>query len=115
MYLQPESVDTTFKTICDYAGKGSWVVFDYIYASVLRNEGIYYGEKEIVHTVSGAGEQWLFGIEKGQIEQFLARYALQLIDHKDAKDLENIYFTDSKGKVIGRVNGTHCLVTAERC
>jgi methyltransferase (TIGR00027 family) len=115
MYLQPESVDATFKTICDYAGKGSWVVFDYIYASVLRNEGIYYGEKEIVHTVSGAGEQWLFGIEKGQIEQFLARYALQLIDHKDAKDLENIYFTDSKGKVIGRVNGTHCLVTAERC
>ena len=34
------------------------------YASVLRNEGSCYGEKGIVKTVSGAGEQWHFGIEK---------------------------------------------------
>jgi len=114
MYLQPESVHETFQTIRDYAGNGSRVVFDYIYASVLRKEGIYYGETGIEQTVSGAGEQWHFGIEKGQIEQFLARYAMQLIDHKDAKDLEKAYFTDSNGKVIGRINGTHCLVTAEK-
>jgi len=114
MYLQPESVEATFQTIRDYAGKGSWVVFDYIYASVLRKEGIYYGETGIVQTVSGAGEQWHFGIEKGEIEQFLAKYAMQLIDHKDAKDLEQAYFSDSNGKIIGRVNGTHCLVTAEK-
>jgi methyltransferase (TIGR00027 family) len=114
MYLHPKSVDETFQVIRDYSRKGSWVVFDYIYASVLRKEGIYYGETGIEQTVSDAGEQWHFGIEKGQIEQFLARYAMQLIDHKDAKDLENTYFTDSNGKVIGRVNGTHCIVTAER-
>ena len=114
MYLQPESVHETFQTIRDYAGKGSRIVFDYIYASVLRKEGIYYGESGIVRKVSGAGEQWHFGIEKGQIEQFLARYTMQLIDHRDAKDLENAYFTDSNGTVIGRVNGTHCLVTAEK-
>ncbi|HXX34599.1 MAG TPA: SAM-dependent methyltransferase, partial [Thermodesulfobacteriota bacterium] len=114
MYLQPESVHETFQTIQDYAGKGSRVVFDYIYTSVLRKEGIYYGESGIVRKVSGAGEQWHFGIEKGQIEQFLARYAMRLIDHKDAKDLEKTYFTDSNGNVIGRVNGTHCLVTAEK-
>lgn len=114
MYLQPESVEATFSTIRDYAGKGSRVVFDYIYASVLRKEGIYYGETGILQTVSGAGEQWNFGIEKGQIEQFLAKYEMQLIDHKDAKDLEQAYFSDSKDKIIGRVNGTHCLVTAEK-
>ncbi len=114
MYLQPNSVDETFQVIRDYAGRGSWVVFDYIYASVLRKEGIYYGETAIVDTVSDAGEPWHFGIEKGQIEQFLARYAMRLIDHKDAQDLEKAYFTDPNGKVIGRVNGTHCLVTAEK-
>jgi len=114
MYLQPESVEATFQTIRDYAGKGSWVVFDYIYASVLRKEGNYYGETGILQTVSGAGEQWHFGIEKGQIEQFLAKYAMQLINHKDAKDLEQAYFSDSNGKIIGRVNGAHCLVTAEK-
>jgi methyltransferase (TIGR00027 family) len=114
MYLQPESVAETFRTIQDYAGKGSCIVFDYIYASVLRKEGIYYGEEEIMQTVSGASEQWHFGIEKGQIERFLLKYAMQLIDHKDAKDLEQAYFSDSKGRIIGRVNGTHCLVTAEK-
>jgi len=114
MYLQPESVHETFQTIQDYGGKGSRIVFDYIYASVLRKEGIYYGESGVVRKVSGAGEQWHFGIEKGQIEQFLAGYTMQLIDHKDAKDLEKAYFTDSNGKIIERVNGTHCLVTAER-
>jgi methyltransferase (TIGR00027 family) len=114
MYLQPESVDATFQTIREYVGKGSLVVFDYVYASVLRNEGIYYGETGIAQTVSSAGEQWQFGIEKGEIEQFLARYAMQLIDHSVAQDLEKAYFSDANGKIIGRVNGTHCLVTAEK-
>jgi methyltransferase (TIGR00027 family) len=115
MYLQPKSVDEVFQTIRDYAGEGSRAVFDYVYASVLRNEGTYYGETGIAQTVSGAGEQWQFGIEKGEIEQFLARYAMQLVDHKDAKDLEQAYFSDANGEIIGRVNGTHCLVTAEKC
>jgi len=115
MYLQPDSVGETFQTIHDYAGEGNLIVFDYVYASVLRNEGIYYGESGISQTVSGAGEQWHFGIEKGQIGHFLKKYAMRLIDHKDAKDLERAYFRDSNGKTIGRVNGTHCLVTAEKC
>jgi len=114
MYLQPESVDATFHIIQDYAEMGSLVVFDYVYASVLRKEGIYFGEIGIEQTVSDSGEQWHFGIEKGQIEQFLARYALQLIDQKDAEELEKAYFSDANGNTIGRINGTHCLVTAQR-
>ena len=114
MYLQPESADATLRTIQEYAGKGSRVVFDYVHASVLRNEGVYYGESEIVKTVSNAGEQWHFGIESGKIEQFLSTYELNLIDHKDAKALEQTYFSDPNGKVVGNVNSTHCLVTAEK-
>ena len=113
MYLQPESVDLTFQTIQDYAGKDSLVVFDVIYASVLRNEGNHFGETGIVQTVSGAGEQWNFGIEEGQIDQFLEKYDMRLVGNKDAKDLEQDYFCDLNGSLIGRVNGTHCLVTAE--
>lgn len=114
MYLQSESVHATLETIRDYAGKRSWVVFDYVYASVLRNEGIYYGESEIVKTVSSAGEQWHFGIERGMIEQFLTAYELKLINQTDARDLEKAYFSDMDGKVVGKVNSTHCLVTAEK-
>jgi methyltransferase (TIGR00027 family) len=114
MYLQPKSVEATFQTIKEYAGKGSWIVFDFIYASVLRKEGIYYGEKGVAQRISSADEQWQFGIEKGEVKQFLAKFAMKPIDQKEAKDLELEYFSDTNGQVIGRVNGTHCLVTCEK-
>jgi len=52
------------------------VVFDYIYASVLRRENKFYGEKEIYNTVSRAGEGWTFAIEDGHIKKFLAERGL---------------------------------------
>ncbi len=38
MYLSHTATDSTFSIIRDVAGKGSMVVFDYIYAGVLRQE-----------------------------------------------------------------------------
>jgi methyltransferase (TIGR00027 family) len=112
MYLQPESADGTFKVIESFAGKGSEVVFDYVRAPVLRQAGSYYGEREIVKSVSKAGERWHFGIEEGELERFLKKYGLRVSEHKDAHELERMYFTDASGKNIGRINGTHCLVRA---
>jgi methyltransferase (TIGR00027 family) len=114
MYLQPESVDETFKVIQRFAGEGSTVVFDYVRASVLRQAGLYYGQSEIVKTVASAGERWHFGIEEGELERFLEKYGLRVSEHKDAQDLERMYFTDASGDVVGRINGTHCLVRAEK-
>jgi len=112
MYLQPESVDETFKVIERFAGEGSEVVFDYVRAPVLRQAGSYYGEREIVKSVAKAGERWCFGIEEGELERFLKKYGLRVSEHKDAQDLEQSYFTDASGEIVGRVNGTHCLVRA---
>ena len=112
MYLQPQSVDQTFRTIHELAGTGSEVVFDYVYASVLRHEDGCYGERGIEETVAKAGEKWHFGIEKGDIGQFLSRYGLVLHDHRDARALEEMYFKDAADRIIGRVNGTHCLARA---
>lgn len=55
MCLHPESVGMIFRTIQQYAGARNWVVFDYIYASILGNEGNCYGETGILRTVSGCG------------------------------------------------------------
>ena len=114
MYLQPVSVNETFRTIQDYAGEKSWVVFDYVQESVLRDENHHYGGRAIVKTVSQAGEQWQFGIQKDEIEDFLARYDLLLRDHKDAQALEAVFFKDENGRIVGHINDTHCLVTAEK-
>jgi len=77
MYLQPESVDETFKVIERFAGEGSEVVFDYVRASVLRQAGSYYGEGEILKSVAQAGERWCFGIEEGELERFLKNYGFR--------------------------------------
>jgi len=113
-YLQPQSVDQTFRTIRELAGAGSEIVFNYIYASVLRHQDMYYGEKGALETVAKAGESWHFGIEKGEIGQFLSRYGFELRDHRDARELEEMYFKDPAGRIVGRVNGTHCLARAVR-
>lgn len=112
MYLQPESVDETFRVIADFAGEGSEVVFDYVRAPVLRGEGLYYGEAEIVASVTKAGERWYFGIEDGELDPFLQKYGFRVREHRDAQDLERAYFTGASGEIVGRVNGTHCLVRA---
>ena len=111
MYLDPESVRRTFQTIGEYAGAGSLVVFDYVQASVLRRENTLYGESGIVESVLKAGEQWRFGIEPLEIGQFAAAYGLEVTDHKCVQELEAAYFHDADGGTVGRVNGTHCIVT----
>ena len=112
MYLQPESVDETFQVMAGFAGQGSEVVFDYVRGPVLRQEGLYYGQREILETVAKAGERWHFGIEGGELKGFLNRYGLGLVEHKDPQELERMYFTDASGRIVGRINGTHCLVRA---
>jgi O-methyltransferase involved in polyketide biosynthesis len=111
-YLQPQSVDQTFRTIQELGGVGSEVLFNYVYASVIRHEDMYYGEKGALETLAKVGESWYFGIEKGEIGQFLVKYGFELYDHRDAHGLEEMYFKDPTGKIVGRVNGTHCLARA---
>jgi methyltransferase (TIGR00027 family) len=71
IYLSAQAVDRNFAFIRRSAAPGSHVVFDYIYASVLRRENRFYGEREIFETVARAGEGWTFGLEDGGVESFL--------------------------------------------
>jgi methyltransferase (TIGR00027 family) len=111
MYLSGGAINTIFEFIKKVSGIHSLVLFDYIYAGVLRQESRHYGEKEIFKTVSKAGEGWTFGFEQGEIEDFLSRYGFDLKYHSSARELEDRYFKDPEGRIIGKINGTHCIVT----
>lgn len=111
MYLSDTAIDSTFSFIRDFSGKGSLIVFDYIYAAVLRQESRYYGEKDILRTVSNTGEPWTFALEEGDIIDFLLKYGFNLKNHSNAQELERKYFKNSEGKIVGRINGTHSIVT----
>ena len=111
MYLSDDAVDKTFNYIRDVAGKESWVIFDYIYGGVLRQENKYYGEKDILKTVAKSGEAWSFALEEGEIERFLGKYDFTLKDHSNAQALEKRYFKNQDGNIVGRINGTHSIAT----
>jgi methyltransferase (TIGR00027 family) len=113
MYLNSDAVDNTLTFIIESSHKGSRVAFDYIFASVLRQENKFYGEKEIFDTVSQAGEGWTFGIEEGEIEEFLTERGFRMMSHYTPSQLEKRYFTSDDGSVLRRINGTHCIVEAE--
>jgi len=115
MYLTTDAVDRTLEFIRSSSVEGSIVAFDYIYASVLRQENKFYGEREIYKMVSRAGESWTFGIEDKTIDDFLTQRGFKLITHHTPSDLEKAYLIAGDGTCFGHINGTHCIVTASVC
>jgi methyltransferase (TIGR00027 family) len=115
MYLTSDAVDRTLDFIRSSAMEESIVAFDYVYASVLRGENMFFGEREIYETVSSAGEGWTFGIEDGTIDDFLTQRGFKLMAHYIPSDLEKTYLIADDGTRFGRINGTHCIVTASVC
>jgi methyltransferase (TIGR00027 family) len=113
MYLTAETVDRTLAFIRRAAAPGSRVIFDYIYASVLRRENRFYGEREIFETVSRAGEGWTFGFEEGTVGPYLETRGFRLIAHFTPEALQKKYLTAEDGTPFGRINGTHCIAVAE--
>lgn len=113
MYISAEAVDSTLEFIHRRSARGSRIVFDYIYASVLRQENRFYGEPEIFKTVSRVGEGWTFGLEEGQIKPFLEERGFGIVAHYTPLELEKKYLTAEDGAHLGPINGTHCIVIAE--
>jgi len=114
MYLSQDAVNKTFKLIYNYSSIESLIAFDYIYASVLRKEGKYFGESSIYNRVKKDNEEWTFGIEEGEIENYLKQFKFTLIEHLDSNIIENKYFKTVSGEIITKVNGTHCIVLAKK-
>ena len=112
MYITPQAVDNTLAFIYSSAASESLIAFDYIYSSVLRQEKRFYGEQEIFKTVSNAGEGWTFGLEDGEILQFLSERGFKLIANYTPSDMEKTYLTAENGECVGRANGTHCIAIA---
>jgi methyltransferase (TIGR00027 family) len=114
MYLSESAVESTLRFISDSSSVGSKVVFDHIYAGVLRRENRYYGEKGMVERVAKAGEKWTFALEEDEAKSFLSKFGFVVEDNCGSKGLEERYFRDSKGVIVGKVNGIHSIVTAIR-
>jgi len=113
MYLDNNSVDETFNIIKKYAGKGSRMIFDSVYKSVIAKENKHFGETEIHDAVNNAREEWTFGLEPDEIQSFLKKFNFRLIEIKTTENLEQEFFIDDKGNKVSKINGTHFIAYAE--
>ncbi len=111
MYLQPESVDETLRAMEGLAGPGSEIVFDYVRASMLRDEG---EGKEAAKTVAKVGERWTFAIEEQEVGPYLADRGWSLTETRDSAALDEQFFRDDSGRIVAHVNNAHCLARAAK-
>jgi methyltransferase (TIGR00027 family) len=89
-YLNPEAVDATLAWVRKNASAGSAIIFDYQYASA---PSVTQTQRNFLYSVISrvSGERRSFGIEKGRIEDFLARKGFSRVVDADAGRLERLY------------------------
>ena len=71
MYIAAEAVDETLSFVSRNEGEGSAVIFDFTYTDVIEGKSEIYEAKEWLRVASESDEPLTFGIEEGQIEDFL--------------------------------------------
>jgi len=113
MYLKEDAVAEIFNLIRRLPASGSLIVFDHLYASVIRGEKQYSGEEKMLKRVRDAGEPWLFGIEEGRTADYLNKFGFDLVEEYNAKKLQAKYFTEPSGKVLSKINEVHNIVLAQ--
>jgi len=113
-YLKPEAAYETLKVVKNIVGAGSWLVFDYAHASVLRKETQISTDIAMMKELNMFGESWQFALDESQVESFLNKYDFELLDHKGPKELEEIYFNSANGIIRAKINGTQSIVKAKR-
>jgi methyltransferase (TIGR00027 family) len=99
-FLTTEGVEGTLSFIADHSGLESTLIFDYFYNEILRDPSR--KDVQMLRRASRlSGEQYMFGIDRGQIEPFLVQRGFKEIRNRTLEDLKQLYFTGSNaGRAI---------------
>ena len=95
MYLTAEAVNQTLAFIAGNSGKGSSVVFDYLFESVVDGTSDLMEVEKLRQTTARLNEPLLFGIREDSIEGFLSSRGFEPVQNLSGKSLKDAYF---KGK-----------------
>lgn len=112
MYLNQTSIDQTFQLIDQYTGQDSLIIFDYVSASMVRQEQLQNDPQVIKHyqVLAKAGEKPGFAID-GHIQDFLAKYNLALMEELDSVKLAERYFGEED---LGLLAKKFRIITAKK-
>jgi methyltransferase (TIGR00027 family) len=99
-FLTQEGVDNTLTFIAGHSGAGSALIFDYFYNEVLHDTSRS-DVKMMRRAARLTGEEYMFGIDQGQVEPFLTRRGFRDVRNATLEDLKRLYFTGpNAGRVI---------------
>ena len=91
-FLTAAGVDSTLAFIAHHSGPGSAVIFDYLFNETLRDTQHGYG-KALRRSARLSGEAYMFGIDQGQVEPFLAQRGFAQVCDMTLEELKQRYFT----------------------
>ncbi len=92
-YLTPAAVDQTLGAVRGLAAAGSLLVLTYVDRAVLADDRSRFPEaRRWVEGVRRRGEPWRFGLDPGEVEQFLARRGFGLIGDLSTAEAGERYF-----------------------
>jgi methyltransferase (TIGR00027 family) len=106
VYLTPEAVDETLAFVAGHSGRGSSIIFDYAFKSVL--DGAYESEeaKRWREAYERRGEPPKFGIEQEAVEEFLLRRGFREVKNVTMESLEQEYFQGAnRGRKVTHLGG----------
>ncbi len=91
-FLEAQGMDSTLDFIADHSGPGSSVIFDYMDNEIFQDPNNSYG-KALKRAARMSGEEYLFGIDRGQVEPFLNRRGFRDVRNMTLEELKQRYFT----------------------
>jgi methyltransferase (TIGR00027 family) len=100
MYLTPQAVDDTLTFVANNSGEGSSIIFDYLFKSFVDGTSEMEGVQRIEAVRKAyelldeplTDEPFTFGIEEGNIGEFLSQKGFWQIEEVTGEYLENAYF-----------------------
>jgi methyltransferase (TIGR00027 family) len=92
-YLTAEAVDSTLAFVLAHSSQGSSIIFDYVYASALTAAHKRGEVARMQRYRRFTGEGLVFGIEEGQVEEFLRVRGYTQVQNVTGEDLKRLYFT----------------------
>jgi len=112
MYISPDAVEETLSFVATQPAKGSGIIFNYCFQSVVDGSCTLFGAEKFRKYVMKKGEPILFGIETGMAETFLKQRGFSQVIDADGKALAKIYFTGpNKGRRLPEFGGIVYAVT----
>jgi methyltransferase (TIGR00027 family) len=108
-FLTTAGVENTLAFIAGHSGPGSAVIFDYFYNEILRDPK----RTEVQamrRTARAFGEDYTFGIDRGQVEAFLTQRGFRDVTDMTMEEIKRVYFTGPNANRV--VNNSIAIATA---